>query len=162
MIVSCKCGQVQVEATGKPFMVSACNCDDCQTGWGRIQSFENAAPVLDARGGTEQVYFRNDRVRVVKGEELLQPFKIRPQARMRRVMAKCCNTAMYSSREDYRFTSIIRARFGADAPPLESRYFTKFSPEQPFVSDDLPSYPNLPFRISMKMLGAHLATTLHL
>ncbi|MCO5189957.1 MAG: DUF6151 family protein [Anaerolineae bacterium] len=136
MIVSCRCGQVQLDVTGKPFMVAACYCDDCQAGWERIEVLENSAPVLDDRGGTESLYFRRDRVRVLQGEE---PFKLKPESRMRRVMANCCNTAMFSAREDFRFTGIIRARFGPDAPPLEMRYFTRLSPEQPFVSHECPA-----------------------
>jgi len=162
MIVSCKCGQVKLDVTGKPFMVAACYCDDCQAGWRRIEALVNAAPVLDDRGGIENLYFRNDRVRVVQGEEFLQPFKLRPESPMRRVVANCCNTPMYSSREDFRFMNIIRARFGPDAPPLEGRYFTRYSPEQPFVSHDVPSYPGVPLSVKLKMLRAHLAATLHL
>ena len=161
-IVSCRCGKVQLEVTGKPFMVAACYCDDCQAGWRRIEALENAAPVLDDRGGTEKIYFRDDRVRIVQGDEFLQQFKLKPESPMRRVVANCCNTAMYDSREDYRFTSVIRARFGPDAPPVEACYFTRYSPEQPFVSHDVPSYPGAPLSVKLKMFRAHLAATLHL
>lgn len=161
-IVSCRCGKVQLEVTGKPFMVAACYCDDCQAGWRRIEALENAAPVLDDRGGTEKIYFRDDRVRIVQGDEFLQQFKLKPESPMRRVVANCCNTAMYDSREDYRFTSVIRARFGPDAPPVEACYFTRYSPEQPFISHDVPSYPGAPLSVKLKMLRAHLAATLHM
>jgi len=162
MIVSCKCGQVKLDVTGKPFMVAGCYCDDCQAGWRRIEALENTAPVLDDRGGIENIYFRQDHIRVVQGEEFLQPFKLKPESPTRRVVANCCNTPMFTSREDYRFMSIVRARFGLDAPPVEVRYFTRYSPKQPFVSHDVPSYPGVPFRVKMKMLRAHLAATLHL
>lgn len=155
MLVTCNCGCVEMIIVGAPIMSNVCYCDSCQEGWGRIEALENAAPVLDARGGTEYVFYRKDRATIIKGMDLLQAYKLTPDTPMKRVVACCCNTAMFADRGD--FYALIRARLGTDAPAVEMRNFTKFSPEQPFVSDDdVPTYPGVPARFIRKLIQTQL------
>ena len=152
MNISCSCGRVQMSLAGKPFLVSACHCDDCQEGWGRIEKLVNAPPVIGANGGTEYMFYRKNRVTFIKGKELLEAHKLKPESQNNRMVAKCCNSGMYTDHEKHWYFEIIRERCGADAPPLEMRHFTKFSPQQPFEMNDVPSYPGFPARIIFKLL----------
>lgn len=51
-------------------------------------------------------------------------------------------------------------RFGSDAPPLETRHFTRFSPRQPFDATDVPSYPGVPLRLVMRFLRVQVGALL--
>ena len=156
MLISCTCGQVEIDIEGVPVLVSACHCDDCQEGWGRIQDLENAPQVVDERGGTEFVFYMREQVSVIQGDALLQAHKLKPESPTSRVAAGCCNTALYSERQGTPYLAVVRARLGAEAPPLEMRHFTKFALQQPFNPGDLPAYSGVPARMIFKLLRAWL------
>ena len=69
-----------------------------------------ATPVLDDHDGTGFVMYRKDRVRCVRGEALLAEFRLTPDSPTRRIVAKCCNTAMFLDFTKGHWVSIYRGR----------------------------------------------------
>ena len=66
----------------------------CDGGIYRLLS-PNAAPVRDPDGGTAYVLYRRDRIECSKGASLLKSYKIRESSVTNRVVATCCNSAMF-------------------------------------------------------------------
>jgi hypothetical protein len=91
----CSCGSVELEAIGAPIMSAACYCDDCQEGARQIEALPNARPVRDPDGGTPYLLYPKDRVNCSRGAEFLQAYKIKEKSATNRVVATCCNSAMF-------------------------------------------------------------------
>lgn len=127
-IVRCSCGSVELEAIGAPIMSTACYCDDCQEGARQIEALPNARPVRDPDGGTAYLLYRKDRIECSRGAQFLQDYKITEKSGTKRVVATCCNSAMFLSFEKGHWFSVYRARFQGDVPPLQMRVQTKSSP----------------------------------
>src|SRR6266849_3096152 len=122
LTASCSCGSVELEAIGAPIARVVCYCDDCQQGARQIEALPNARPVQDLDGGTAYVLFRKDRVKCSSGALLLRSHKIREKSATNRVVATCCNSAIYLKFDDMKhWVSIYRARFQVDVPPLQMR-----------------------------------------
>ena len=123
---SCFCGAIQVEATGEPFAMGYCHCDDCRA-W-------SAGPV---NGFT--LWKRNEVV-VKKGGDLLATFK-KTEASHRQFCTNCGGHVM-TDHPDGDFTDV----YSAILPTLS------FTPELHVHCDDsvlkildgLPKYCNLP------------------
>ena len=157
----CDCGSVELRATGAPITSVVCYCDDCQEGSRRIEALQDAVPVRDSDGGTAYVLYREDRVEWSRGSQLLQRHKIREKSATNRVVATCCNSAMFMDFDDSKhWVSVYRARFGEDPPPLQMRICTKFKPENGGVPDDVPGYPSFPARFFAKLAAARIAMLL--
>lgn len=162
MIASCSCGRVELEANGTPITSVVCYCDDCQKGSRYIESLPNAAPVLDADGGTAYIVYRKDRIECSRGEALLKIHKITGESVTNRVFATCCNSAMYLNFDDSKhWVDVYRSRLRGEAPPSEMRLCTKFRPAAGKVPGDVPSYPMYPFKLLAKLFAARLAMLLH-
>jgi hypothetical protein len=160
MMVSCSCGKVEWEATGAPILAVACYCDDCQEGSRRIEALPNAPPVRDGDGATEYLLYRKDRLKCSKGRELLQELRLREKSPTKRVVAGCCNSAMYVDFEKGHWMSVYRARFTGAVPPLQMRIQTRFKPTNSDPSNNVPAYAGFPFRIISKLLFARVAMLL--
>ena len=112
----------------------------------------------DAGGGTAYVVYRRDRVACVRGADLLQRLKLKANSATTRVVATCCNSAMAMTFDDRRhWVPMYRARFQADAPPLQMRVATKFKPAGVELPTDVPSYPRFPPSFIGQLLAARLA-----
>jgi len=160
---SCSCGSVELAASGAPIVSSVCHCDDCQKGSRQIEALPDAGPVLDPYGGTAYVLYRKDRIRCSKGAALLKSYKIKESSATNRVVATCCNSAIFVNFDKGPFwVSAYRARFGGDAPPLQMRICTKFKPDGVALPDDLPRYPGYPPRLMAKLLASGAAMLLRL
>ena len=96
-IARCACGSVEVEALGPPITSVVCHCNDCQEGARRIEALPNARPVRDTDGGSAVALYRKDRVRCSQGAELLKGYKLKESSVTNRVVANCCNSAMFVS-----------------------------------------------------------------
>lgn len=94
-IIRCSCGKVEVELIGAPIACAACYCRDCDAGARRIEALPNAGPVRDADGATSYVLYRKDRVRCSNGAQLLRGSKLNEKSITNRVIATCCNSAMF-------------------------------------------------------------------
>ena len=161
MIASCSCGSVELKAFGAPIVSSVCYCDDCQRGSRQIKALPGAGPVRDPDGGTAYILYRKDRIECSKGATLLKNYKIKESSATNRVVATCCNSAMFIGFDKGPFwVSAYRARFRGDLPPLQMRICTRFKPEDVVLPNDLPSYPGYALRLMAKLLASWAAMLL--
>lgn len=162
MTASCSCGSVELEVIGAPISSVVCYCDDCQEGSRQIEALPNARPVQDPDGGTAYILYRKDRIKCSRGALLLKSHKIREKSATNRVVATCCNSAMFLNFDDGKhWVSMYRARFQGDIPPLQMRICTKFKPENGDVPNDVRSYSTFPLKFLAKLLAARIAMLLH-
>ncbi len=161
LCASCVCGQVALEATGDPVVTAVCYCDDCREGARRIEALPNAAAVLEPGGGTAYFLFRKDRIRCVQGDALLKSYKLDPTSATNRVVATCCNSAMFVNFDKGpHWVSAYRARFHGDLPPVEFRMCTKFRAGDAELPGDVPNYPGYPLRLIARLLVSRAAMLL--
>jgi hypothetical protein len=160
--VNCACGQVSVKAIGAPITCVVCYCDDCQEGARQIQSLPNAISVQDPDGGTGYLVYRKDRVTCLKGTSLLRHHKIRKSSATNRVIATCCNSAMFLNFDDGKhWVDLYRSRCQGDVLPAQMRICTKFKPEGCTIPTDVRQYPRYPMSFLMKLVLAKAAMMLH-
>ena len=158
LTASCLCGGVEIEATGAPIVSSVCYCTDCQRGSRQIEALPDAGSVRDDDGGTAYILFRKDRIKCAKGAELLKGYKLKDTSMTNRVVATCCNSAMFMNFDKGPFwVSAYRARFQGGLPPLEMRICTRSRPNGVAIPADAPSYPGYPVTLMMKLLTSGLA-----
>ena len=143
-------------------MVSAvCYCDDCQEGARRIEALPNAARFRDADGGTSLLTYRDDRFKCLSGEELLVGYKIKESAPTRRMVASCCNAAMFLKFAPGFWISAYRARFeGGDLPPIEMRNQIQHRRADSALPGDAPCYRGFPMRLFGKIISARVSMLL--
>ncbi len=94
-LLRCKCESVEIEVRGEAIVSTVCHCKSCQTAGHQLEALPGATPVLDGDGGTPFILFRKDRVRCLRGESLLAEHRLDPNSPTRRIVAACCNTAMF-------------------------------------------------------------------
>lgn len=158
---TCACGNVEVRAFGKPIVSAACHCDDCQKGAAQIEALPKAAAVRDPNGGTAYLLYRKDRFECSRGAERLKPHKLKDMSPTNRVVATCCNSAMFMNFDrGPHWVSAYRARFHGDLPPLQARICTKFKPEGVVLTNDVPSYRTYPPSFIVKLLASRIAMAL--
>jgi hypothetical protein len=161
MTASCSCGSVELKALGAPIVSSVCYCDDCQKGSRQIEALPDAGPVRDRDGGTAYILYRKDRITCSKGAALLKNHKLKENSVTNRVVATCCNSAMFMNFDKGPFwVSAYRARFQKELPPLQMRICTKFKPDGVILPDDVPSYRGYPLRLMAKLLASGAAMLL--
>ncbi len=162
MTASCSCGSVELKAFGAPIASNVCYCDDCQKGSHQIEDLPGAGPVRDPDGGTAYILYRKDRIECSKGAALLKRYKIKENSVTNRVVATCCNSAMFMNFDKGPFwVSAYRERFRGDLPPLQMRICTRFKPAAGVLPNDVPSYPGYPLRFMAKLLASGAAMLLH-
>ncbi len=94
--------------------------------------------------GRPLFYTAKDRVRCTAGQDHLEEHRIKPESPTRRVLATCCNSAMFLDFTKGHWLSIFRNRFAQGAPPLEMRVMTKAWRSGARLSDDVPNYKGHP------------------
>jgi hypothetical protein len=152
------CGRVELKASGSPIASAVCYCDDCQEGARRIEALPNAGAVADPDGGTAYILYRKDRIACADGADLLKSYKLKETSATNRVVATCCNSAMFVNFDrGPHWVSAYRARFHGDLPPLEFRTCTKFKPEGVALPDDVPNYRTYPPKLVFKLLASRIA-----
>jgi len=154
---SCRCGAVVLEAAGAPIVHTAGYCASCQEAGRRIEQLPDAAPVLDADGGTDYVLYRKDRIRCMQGGERLKAYQLKSDAPTRRMVATCCNSAMFLDFTKGHWLTVYRARLQGPVPPLEMRVMTADRPEGVVLPDDVPNYAAHTGKFMVKLLGAWAA-----
>ena len=158
LTASCSCGCVELNAFGTPIVSNVCYCDDCQNGSRQIENLPNAGSVRDPDGGTAYVLYRKDRIECSRGAALLKGYKIKERSVSNRVVATCCNSAMFMNFDKGPYwVSVYRARFLRDVPPLQMRICTKFKSNNVVLPDDVPSYPGYPLRLMALLLVSGVA-----
>ncbi|RUO29559.1 hypothetical protein CWE14_13945 [Aliidiomarina soli] len=159
-IVQCACGSVEIEVAGVPILGAACYCDDCQEGARQLEALPGASPIMGPDGGTDLLLFRKDRVQCSKGIALLRDYRINDDSPTRRVVATCCNSAMFVDFQKGHWFSFFRARFGSDAPPIQVRIQTKYRPDNSSVVSKVPEFKSYPLKFIAKLMAARLGMLL--
>ena len=158
MTATCSCGRVELKAFGRPIVSTVCYCADCQKGAEQIEALPNAGAVGDPDGGTAYILFRKDRFECAKGAELLKSYKLKDSSATNRVVASCCNSAVFVNFDrGPHWVSAYRARFHGEVPPLQLRICTKSKPEGVVIPDDVPSSQGYPPALMVKLLTSRLA-----
>lgn len=155
-IVQCTCGSVEIDVAGEPILGAACYCDDCQEGARQLEALQEASPLMGADGGTEMLLFRKDRVQCSKGSDLLRDYRIKDDSPTRRVVATCCNTAMFLDFQKGHWCSVYRGRFGDDAPPIQVRIQTKYRSENSSIASKIPEYKSYSLKFIAKLMAARV------
>jgi hypothetical protein len=155
--VVCQCGKVKFEAVGAPILTGSCYCTSCQEAGRLFEQLASAPPALDPDGGTSMVLYRKDRVRCVTGAQYLAEHRLKPDSPTRRVIAECCNSAMFLDFTRGHWLSMFRNRFPTGAPPLEMRVMTRDRRVSVELADDLPNYSGHSGRFMLKLIAAWIA-----
>lgn len=160
--ITCTCGQVMLNAVGAPIACVVCYCDDCQEGARQLQALPHAVTIQDPDGGTGYVVYRKDRVTCLQGAALLKPLKIREESATNRMVASCCNSAMFLNFDDGKhWVDLYRSRCQGDPQPVQMRVGTKFRAAGSTIPPDVPHYPRYAPSFLMKLLVARIAMLLH-
>jgi hypothetical protein len=154
---TCRCGKVKFETVGAPILTGACYCASCQEAGRRLEQLASAPPVLDPDGGTSVILYRKDRVQCVMGLEYLEEHRLKPESPTRRVVATCCNSAMFLDFTKGHWLSMYRNRIPLGAPPLEMRVMTKDRRAGVELVDDAPNYSGFSGTFMLKLLVARIA-----
>ena len=93
--IGCSCGLTRLEVSGEPFLVTECLCDSCRAAAARLATLPDASNILTSFGATSCAEYRKDRIRITSGHDTLKEFRLKPDAPTRRVIATCCNTAIF-------------------------------------------------------------------
>jgi hypothetical protein len=117
--LNCRCGRVTLEFRGDPIVTTVCHCASCQQAGKQLAALPGAETILDASDGTAFILFRKDRVRCLNGENLLAEHRLNATTTTRRVVATCCNTAMFLDFTRGHWISLYSARV-----PQAYRQFT--------------------------------------
>ena len=157
LISTCQCGKVQCQAVGRPIVSGVCYCDDCQAGAAMLEALDGAAKVSDDDGGTHYLTYRDDRFGCVDGAELLLSYHHSPDAPTRRMVASCCNTAMFLKFSKGHWTSAYAKRFKGDVPPIEMRTQIQFRKSTLPLPDDAPSYRTFGARLFWRLIKSRIA-----
>lgn len=154
---SCACARVVCEGVSQPILSAVCYCSDCQEGGRKIESLPDAPAVLDPDGGTSYLTYRDDRFRCVAGADLLVGYRIKDGSPTQRLVASCCNSAMFLKFAPGHWVSAYRRRFEGDLPAIELRNQTKHRVAQTPLPDDSPSYRGYPPKLLFRLLAARVA-----
>jgi len=157
VLAPCRCGEVQLEIAGAPILRGICYCASCQEAGRRYQATPGADPILAEDGGTDYVLYRKDRVRCVRGGDLLEERRLKPDSPTRRMVTRCCNTAMFADYARGHWLSVYRRRLPGDMPPATMRLMTAKRPKGVTLPDDIANYPGLSGKFMLKLLGAWAA-----
>ena len=154
---SCRCGKVELEIAGLPILRGICYCASCQEAGRRHQAASGADSVLAGDGGTDYVLYRKDRVRCVRGGDLLEERRLKPDSPTRRMYARCCNTAMFLDFTKGHWLTVYRGRLPNDIPPATMRMMTAERPEGATLPDDMANYPGHSVKFMLVLLRAWMA-----
>ena len=154
---ACQCGKVKLEAVGRPILTASCYCTSCQEAGRRFEQLASAPPVLNPDGGTDFVLYRKDRVQCVTGQEYLAEHRLKPDSPTRRVVATCCNSAIFLDFTKGHWLTMYRDRFPTGAPPLEMRVMTAKRRGGIELADDLPNYDGHSGKFMLKLIAAWIA-----
>ena len=84
--------------------------------------------------------------------------KIRENSPTNRVIATCCNSALYVNFDDGKhWVDVYHARCRGVFPAVQIRVCTKFVPEGCNVPTDVPSYSRYPMTLLVKLVVAKAA-----
>jgi hypothetical protein len=154
---TCQCGKVKFEMIGPPILTAACYCTSCQQAGRQFEQLPSAPPVLEPDSGTGMILYRKDRVQCVAGQEVLREYRLKPDSPTRRVVATCCNSAMFLDFTGGHWLSMYRNRFPAGGPPLDVRIMTRERRAGVELAKGVPSYETHSGKFMVKLIAAWIA-----
>lgn len=154
---ACRCGQVALRIEGVPIMRTACYCNSCQKAGHLLGRLPNALAVVGSDGGTDYLLFRKDRVRCTRGGEHLKELRLKPWSSTRRMIAACCNTAMFLDVSKGHWVTFYRGRIAGSVPPLQARVMTAERRGDVVLPSGVPSYPGRAGKLIWKLMAAWAA-----
>lgn len=122
-----------------------------------LEALDGAAKVTEEDGGTHYLTYRDDRFSCVEGADLLQAYRHSPDAPTRRMVASCCNTAMFLKFAKGHWTSAYAKRFSGDIPPVEMRTQTQFRKSDLPLLDDAPNYRTFGAKLFWRLIRSRIA-----
>ena len=122
-----------------------------------MQATPGADSIVAADGGTDYVLYRKDRIRCVRGGDLLEERRLKPASPTRRMFARCCNTAMFVDVTIGHWLSVYRGRLTHDIPAAAMRLMTAERPTGMVLPDDIPNYPGRSAKFMLRLLRAWIA-----
>ncbi|RKH44876.1 GFA family protein [Corallococcus sicarius] len=156
--LGCVCGQVQLAVDGAPIVTAECHCNSCRAAGARLQALPSAPSFLEPHGGTRFVLYRKDRVRFLKGTDLLKEFRLTPEAPTRRVVATCCNTPVFLEFKNGHWLSLYDCLWpAATRPTPEMRTMLSDLPAGTQLPGDVPSGKRHSLSFFARLLGAWIA-----
>jgi hypothetical protein len=153
----CRCGKVELQIVGAPILRGICYCASCHEAGRRYQVAPGVGSVVGEDGGTDYVLYRKDRVRCVRGGDLLEERRLKPDSPTRRMYARCCGTAMFLDFTKGHWLTVYRGRLPDDLAPATMRMMTAARPEGVILPDDMANYPGHSGKFMLKLLGAWMA-----
>jgi hypothetical protein len=116
--------------------------------------------VREPDGGVGYLVYRKDRVRILKGAELLLSYKIRQQSATNRMVATCCNAAVMLTFDDSKhWVNVYRASVIDRAPPVQMQICTKYR-QAGALDTTVPTFSSYPLRLLAKLVAARMAMLL--
>lgn len=103
------------------------------------------------------ILYRKDRVQCAMGQEHLEEHRLTPASPTRRVVATCCNSAMFADFTKGHWLSLFRNRFTQGAPPLQMRVMTQDRPAGVELAGDVPNYEGHSGKFMLKLFAAWMA-----
>jgi len=153
----CRCGKVALEIVGPAILRGVCYCASCQEAGRQRQAESGGGSDLAKDGGTDYVLYRKDRIRCVRGGDLLEERRLTPESPTRRMVARCCDTAMFLDFTKGHWLTVYRGRLPDNIPPASMRVMTAERPEGVILPDDIPNYPGRSGKFMLKLLAAWMA-----
>lgn len=140
-----------------PIVTASCYCTSCQEAGRLFELLASAPTVLASDGGTDMILYRKNRVQCLMGQQYLYEHRLKPDAATRRVVAVCCNSAMFLHFSNGHWLSMFRNRFSTGAPPLEMRVMTKERRVDVELADDMPIHSGRSGKLMLKLVAAWIA-----
>jgi hypothetical protein len=158
LIASCHCAKVSLAIRDAAIMSVACYCTSCREAGTQLQALPDAATILAADESTAYVMYRKDRVDCKQGHEFLREHRLNPESTTRRVIATCCNSAMFLEFKGGHWLSIYTNRLAPnDRPAIRMRTMTRDSKAGIEFTDGIPSPKRLSMRLMWPLLCAWIA-----
>jgi hypothetical protein len=162
-ILRCRCGAVECRGHGKPISTAVCYCDDCQAAARQIEALSGAPPAADPDGGFAAVVFHRKRFETTLGADLLDRYRLRSESPTYRMVARCCNSAMYLGFDKgFWWISAYRNRVVGKPPPIEFRHMIRYRTSELPLPKDAPHSQGYPPRLVLRSAGVGLAAKLGL
>ena len=154
--IRCDCGRTVLELDGQPIVTVECHCDSCRQAALRLESLADAPKLAEANGGTRAVLYRKDRIDCVSGAETLAEHRLDPASKTRRVVATCCNSAMFLDFTPGHWLTLYARRWQErDRPPLDMRVMVADRPaELAPLPADVPNLPGHSFPFMLRLIRA--------
>jgi hypothetical protein len=156
--LTCNCGEVVLEIEGRHIISTECCCESCRQAGAHLQSLPGAPSFLEPNGNTRFVLYRKDRVRCEKGADALKEYRLKPEAKTRRVVATCCNTPMFLEFTQGHWLSLYGHLWpDASLPALEMRTMAGDLPNGVSLPDDVPNAKTHSLKFFARLIGAWAA-----